>query len=152
MIGIQFNLNVIGNKLIKSARTEQPKSAKVYICLIKYAHMKIYTSKITIFILKVFYSGCNIYKVVLYICAPNDSKGDYIVKNVSLCKFGFKRKITHSSFQRCKTFHITRTITNKTDGNIPHVFVDFDMFYKSAHHFLYLVWRAWNTKLLAKCQ
>jgi hypothetical protein len=76
----------------------------------------------------------------------------YIVKNVSLCKFGFKRKISHSSFQRCKTFHITRTITNKTDGNIPHVFVDFDMFYKSAHHFLYPVWRAWNTKLLAKCQ
>ena len=37
-------------------------------------------------------------------------------KNVSLCKFSIKRKINHSSFQQCKKFKITRTITNKTNG------------------------------------
>jgi len=26
-------------------------------------------------------------------------------------------------------------------------FVDVDMFYKSAHHFLYQAWRAWNAKI-----
>jgi hypothetical protein len=51
---------------------------------------------------------------------------------------------------------MTRTITNKTNGKkctYPMFFVvDVDMFYKSAHLFLYQVWRAWNAKIGVKCQ
>jgi hypothetical protein len=35
---------------------------------------------------------------------------------------------------------------------IPYFFVDVDMFYKSEHHFLYQVWRAWNAKIRLRCQ
>ena len=77
-------------------------------------------------------------------------------KNVSLCKFGINTKINQSSFQQCKNFKMTRTITNKTNGKkctYPMFFVvDVDMFYKSAHLFLYQVWRAWNAKIGVKCQ
>jgi len=39
------------------------------------------------------------------------------------------------------------------NGKNVHVFfVDVVMFYKSAHHCLYQVCRAWNSKIGAKCQ
>ena len=31
-------------------------------------------------------------------------------------------------------------------------FVDVDMFYKSAHHFLYQVWKDWNAIIEEKCR
>jgi hypothetical protein len=57
--------------------------------------------------------------VLLEIFASNDSEGNYIVnKNDSLCKFGIKWKIKHSSVHTLRFF------------------VDVDMFYKFAHNFL----------------
>ena len=81
------------------------------------------------------------YSAILYVCATNDSDGDYMVKkNVSLCKFGIIRKINHSSFQRCKNFKITRTNNQKnpqkTNERWCTFCVDVDMFYKSAHNFM----------------
>ena len=67
----------------------------------------------------------------------------------------YQKKDKHSSFQRCKHFEMTRIITNKTNGKNVHTlrfFVDVDMFYKSAHHFLYQICGAWNAKIGAKCQ
>jgi len=52
-------------------------------------------------------------------------------KKKCFCKFGIKRKISHSSFQRCKNLKITRTITNETNWKNVH------MLTWSTHHFQY---------------